>query len=78
MMIIYGSKQCPDTMECLSTLSNAGTPHEFRDIADLAMLKEFLHYRDTVALFDSVKARGDVGIPFIVKDDGQYTFDWTV
>ncbi|MBO7728979.1 MAG: glutaredoxin [Oscillospiraceae bacterium] len=77
-MIIFGSKQCPDTMECLSSLSKAGTPYEFKDIADLPALKEFLKYRDTVALFDSVKANGGVGIPFIIKDDGQYSFDWTV
>lgn len=76
-MIVYGSKQCPDTMECLASLTKAGTPYEFRDIAELAFLKEFLRYRDKVSLFDRVRADGGVGIPFIVQDDGQYTFDWT-
>ena len=76
-MIVYGSKQCPDTMACLSALSTAGTPHEFRDIADLSALKEFLKYRDTLPLFDQVKANGGVGIPFLVQDDGKCTFEWT-
>ena len=77
-MIVYGSKQCPDTMECLSYLRENGTPHEFRDIADLPALKEFLHYRDTVSLFDPVKTGGGVGIPFLVRDDGQFTFEWAM
>ena len=76
-MIVYGSKQCPDTMACLSALSTAGTPHEFRDIADLSALKEFLKYRDTLPLFDRVKDNGGVGIPFIVQDDEKCTFEWT-
>ena len=76
-MIVYGSKQCPDTMACLSALSKAGIAHEFRDIADLSALKEFLKYRDTASLFDRVKENGGVGIPFIVQGDGKYTFAWT-
>ncbi len=75
-MLVYGSKQCPDTMECLSCLAGAGTPHEFRDISDLPVLKEFLRYRDTLPLFDAGRERGGVGIPFIVQDNGQFTFEW--
>ena len=75
-MIVFGSKQCPDTMECLASLTQAGISYEFRDIAELSSLKEFLKYRDTVALFDNVKANGGVGIPFIIREDGQYSFDW--
>ena len=69
-MIVYGSKQCPDTMAYLESLEKDGTPFEFRDLADLAMLKEFLHYRDTSPLYDAVRARSGVGIPLIVADDG--------
>ena len=76
-MIVYGSKQCPDTMACLSFFSGSAVPCEFRDISDLTALKEFLRYRDTIPMFDSVKARGGVGIPFIVKDSGEFTFEWT-
>ncbi len=65
-----------DGMSCCA-LSAAGTPHEFRDIADLPALKEFLKCRDTLSLFDPVKANGGVGIPFLVREDGAYTFEWT-
>ena len=41
-MTVYGSKQCPDTMECLPYLSKAGTSYEFKDITDLSVLKEVL------------------------------------
>ena len=68
-MIVYGSKQCSETLACLRALRESGTPHEFRDIADLMALKEFLHYRDSLPLFDGVKAAGGVGIPFLIHDN---------
>ena len=76
-MLVYGSKQCPDTVACLSALHAAGTPYEFRDLAALSALKEFLKYRDTLSLFDPVKAKGGVGIPLPVREDGTFTFEWT-
>lgn len=74
-MIVYGSKQCPDTAACLKSLDLNGCPYDFRDIEKLPFLKEFLHYRDSSALFDAVRAAGGVGIPLIVKDDGSLSFD---
>ena len=76
-MIVYGTKQCPDTTVCLESLEKAGTPYEFRDISDLSMLKEFLSYRDHSPLFDPVRAAGGVGIPFLVLEDGTQTFEWS-
>ena len=76
-MLVYGSKQCPDTVTCLTALHAAGTPYEFRDLAELSALKEFLKYRDTLSLFDPVKAKGGVGIPLLVREDGTFTFEWT-
>lgn len=76
-MKIYGTKQCPDTMECLAACDKAGVPYEFKDITELPVLKEFLGYRDREPLYDEVRARGGVGIPLIVKDDGALSFDWT-
>ena len=75
-MIIYGTKQCPDTQACLDAFESKGRAVEFRCIENLPFLKEFLHYRDNDAAFDPVKANGGVGIPLIVKDDGSLTFDW--
>ncbi len=74
-MIIYGSKQCPDTTACLQSLDLKGCAYDFRNIENLPFLKEFLHYRDNSALFDTVKAAGGVGIPLIVNDDGSLSFD---
>ena len=75
-MIIYGSKQCPDTVECLAALDARGVAYDFRDIGNLPILKEFLGYRDSEAAFDPVKAVGGIGIPLIIKDDGTMAFDW--
>ena len=76
-MKVYGSRQCPDTTECLGVFDRSGFAYEFCDISDLAALKAFLHYRDSNSLFDSVRANGGVGIPLIVKDDGSLTFEWS-
>lgn len=75
-MIIYGSKQCPDTMACRAELDARGTGYEFRDIGDLPTLKEFLHLRDTEAVFAPVRAAGGIGIPLLIADDGSLSFEW--
>ena len=75
-MIIYGTKQCPDTVACLAALDAKGCAYDFRNIEGLPALKEFLQYRDNNPVFDSVKAAGGVGIPLIVMGDGSLTFDW--
>ena len=75
-MIIYGTKQCPDTVACLAAFDMKGITYDFRNIEQLPILKEFLRYRDSDPVFDSVKATGGVGIPMIVKGDDSLTFDW--
>ena len=72
-MIIYGSKDCPDTMACRAALDAAGTAYDFRDIGELPVLKEFLKYRDNEAIFAPVRAAGGIGIPLIVGDNGSLT-----
>ncbi|MBQ3466862.1 MAG: hypothetical protein IJH21_00880 [Oscillospiraceae bacterium] len=72
-MIIYGSKDCPDTMACLAALDAQGTAYDFRDIGELPVLKEFLHYCDSEAVFAPVRASGGIGIPLIVGDNGSLT-----
>ena len=72
-MIIYGSKDCPDTMACLAALDAQGTAYDFRDIGELPVLKEFLHYRDSEDVFAPVRASGGIGIPLIVGDNGSLT-----
>ena len=75
-MIVYGTRQCPDTEACLSAFDLKGVSYDFRNIEELPALKEFLHYRDRNAAFDDIKASGGVGIPLIVKDDGSLSFEW--
>ena len=75
-MIIYGTTQCPDSRACLKACEEESMEHEFKDIAELPVLKEFLNIRDREPLFDSVKEAGGVGIPLIRKEDGSFTFDW--
>ena len=77
MLIIYGSDQCPDCVNCKAELDQAGVAYEYRSIAEnLLHLKEFLNLRDQKAVFDSVKENGKIGIPCILLDDGTITLSW--
>ena len=73
---VYGTTQCPNTRECLAAYAEKQLPHEFKDITELAVLKEFLALRDRESLFDAVKQEGRVGIPLIRTAEGAYTHDW--
>ena len=75
-MIIYGTKQCPDTAACLAAFDAKGRDYDFRSIENLPVLKEFLQYRDKEPMYEAVRAEGRVGIPLLVRDDGTLTFDW--
>lgn len=76
IMIIYGTKQCPDTAECLRALDSKGTAYDFRNIENLPYLKEFLGFRDNKPLFESVREAGGVGIPLVITDDGSLALCW--
>lgn len=74
-IIVYGTRQCPDTCSCLDALETAQIPVEFRNLEALEHLKEFLAIRDSDPIYDAVKARGGVGIPLLIKD-GVRSFHW--
>lgn len=77
MLKIYGSMQCPDCVQCRKDLDQAGVEYTYLDFSDsLKNLKAFLTIRDSSALFADVKARGSIGIPCIVREDGTVTLDW--
>ena len=77
MLKIYGSMLCKDCVECVADLRKANVEFEFLDFADsLLNLKEFLLIRDESPLFDSVREKGSIGIPTIVKEDGSVCLDW--
>jgi glutaredoxin-related protein len=77
MLKIYGSVLCPDCVECLKDLDQAGIAYEYLDFnASLKNLKEFLAIRESSPLFDAVREAGAIGIPCLVQDDGTVRFDW--
>ena len=77
MIKIYGSMLCPDCVKCREDLDGAGVEYEYLDFADdLRNLKEFLRIRDGEPLFDDARARGGIGIPCILREDGSVTLDW--
>lgn len=79
MLKIYGSKLCPDCVQCCRELEEAGVPFEYCDFADdLRHLKEFLKLRDECSAFERVRAEGKIGIPCIAREDGSVTLDWNV
>ena len=76
-MLIYGTMQCPDCVECCNDLKAEGKEFTFLEFADdLRNLKEFLKIRDNDPLFANVKREGKIGIPCIVYDDGTVTLNW--
>ena len=76
-MIIYGTMQCPDCVQCCKDLDAAGVSYTFLEFSDnLKNLKDFLKIRDSAPIFISVKQEGKIGIPCIVRDDGSVTLDW--
>lgn len=77
MLKIYGMQICPDCVECLRALDQAGIAYEFLDFAEATQnLKDFLKLRQDSPLFDPVRAAGNIGIPCIQREDGSITLDW--
>ena len=77
MLKIYGSMQCPDCVRCLKDLDSRGVQYVYLDFSDsLRNLKSFLAIRDSNPLFADIKAKGSIGIPCIVKEDGTVILEW--
>ena len=77
MLKIYGSEMCPDCIQCKKNFDIYNVEYEFIDInKSLHNLKVFLDYRDHNPIFDRLKAIGDIGLPAIVKQDGEVFTDW--
>lgn len=77
MMIIYGSKLCKDCVACLEDLDRVGVAYEYRDFSEnLMWLKNFLQLREKNPIFAEAKEKGTIGIPCIVKENGELTLDW--
>ncbi len=77
MLKIYGSELCPDCVACKNALDANSIGYEFIDITgSMKRLKEFLKHRDTDPVFDDARKNGYVGIPALVRENGEFTLDW--
>ena len=76
-MIVYGSMQCVDCVECREAYDAEQMNYRFRNIdKNLVFLKEFLALRDRDSAFDTVKQKGAIGIPRISNADDSVTLYW--
>ena len=75
-MKVYGSEICIDCREFKALMQERGFEVEYVDITEsTANLRAFLQLRDHEQAFDEVKARGGIGIPAFVREDGAVTLD---
>lgn len=77
MLKVYGSRLCPDCVQCCADLDRRGIAYEYHDFSDdLKVLKTFLTIRDTDPQFAEVRADGKIGIPCLVEEDGSVSLTW--
>lgn len=77
MLTIYGSRLCKHCRACLAAYDEEQIEYTFLDFGEeLSNLKAFLKLRDGNPLFDVPKQEGRIGIPCIVKPDGEITLEW--
>ena len=77
MLKIYGSPMCPDCVKCKQELEASNVEFLYLDIGEkLLYLKQFLKIRDGNECFETIRQRGQIGIPCIVREDGSVTFEW--
>ncbi len=75
-MKVYGSEICIDCREFKAIMAERGFEAEYVDITEnTANLRAFLQLRDHEAAFDEIKARGGIGIPAFVCENGEVTLD---
>ena len=74
MITVYVMASCPDCAQVKTQLKD-DPRFQLIDIGEQARnLKAFLQLRDQHPAFDPVKARGNIGIPSFVMEDGSITF----
>ena len=69
---LYGSPHCPQCPPVKEFLTENGIAFDYVDMTgSMLNLRDFLKYRDSSEAFAPVKARGAVGVPCIVINDGE-------
>ena len=77
MTKVYGSTKCPYCLVLKENLDKNNAPYEFIDVLEnFGNLSAFLEIRDKEAVFDHLKAVGDIGLPALVDDSGKVWTDW--
>lgn len=75
-MKVYGAPICIDCRNYKALQAARGFEAAYIDITESTdNLKAFLRLRDTEALFAPVRARGGIGIPLFVAEDGRMTLE---
>lgn len=77
MLKIYGSPMCPGCVKAKEEFEKAGVPFVYLSVTDsLLNLKQFLKLRESHEEFNPIRERGQIGIPCIVDEEGNLTFNW--
>ncbi len=73
---VYGSNTCPATMNFIRILTQNHIMPDFVNVTgSIGLLKEFITFRDTSPLFDSIRGSGSIGFPVIEFEDGTRSRD---
>ena len=74
---MYGTPSCSDCVAAKAKLEeDSRVELVYRNVLEnTTLIKEFLAYRDSEALFEEVVKEGRIGIPFFILEDGTKTFD---
>ena len=73
---VNGSHLCPDTLYALNKLVEAKADITFQNLsASLPDLKAYLALRESSPVFEGPKAKGSLGIPCFVREDGTVTLE---
>ena len=76
MMKLYGAPICSTCREVKQQLDEKGIPYEYVDITESTKnLRAFLAMRDSLPVYDAIRAEGRIGIPTFVWEDGSVTLD---
>ena len=71
---VIGSHLCPDTLYALNKLVEAKADITFQNLsASLPDLKAYLALRESSPVFEGPKAKGSLGIPCFVREDGTWS-----